>query len=200
MTLDLSTLTDDLATAWRMHLEWGWRFATVLRAGLDELKDELGQQYNEREILEQMAEALDMKYKTLYNKLLLSRKPWAGLAQELSLELGHGDAVSGLEDEQAEDMLHRAAEQRWTVSELRREVYMSKIEEVLPVDGTDEEPPFANMAFYGDTPLGVRPYDYSRQPLEEQIAKVRNMLPPDERPQLEKLLIMVRADERERVE
>jgi hypothetical protein len=199
MTLDLSSLTDELRQIWGVHVGHGWMFAYRLRDGLAELREELGPQYREMEILQQIGEAMDKRAKTLYNMVNVARKPWSTLAKELDLELGHGDAVSGLEDEQAEDMLHRAAEQRWTVSELRREVYMTKIEEVLPVDGTDEEPPYCSNAMYNDVPLGVRPYDYSRQPLEEQIAKVRNMLLPDERPQLEKLLVMVRADERERV-
>jgi hypothetical protein len=64
---------------------------------------------------------------------------------------------------------------------------------------TDEDPPFANKEFYQDVPLGVRPYDYSRQPLEEQITKVKEMLPPFQRKELEKLLVMIRQDERERV-
>jgi hypothetical protein len=207
--LDLSSLTDELATIWQSYHRKGWEFVFRLRDGLDELREELGPQYRQGEIVGQIAEALDIRAHTLQNKLILARKPWSGLAFELGLDIGHGDAVSGLEDEAAEDMLHRAAEQRWTVSELRREVYMSRqIEEVQSWEVlTDqiaeglagEDPPYCSNAMYQDVPLGVRPYDYSRQPLEEMIAKVKNMLPPFQRPALEKLLVMVRADERERV-
>jgi hypothetical protein len=198
--LDLSSLTDELATIWQAYHRKGWEFVFRLRDGLDELREELGPQYRQGEIVGQIAEALDIRSHTLQNKLILARKPWSGLAFELGLDIGHGDAVSGLDDEQAEDMLHRAAEQRWTVQELRREVYMSKqIEEVIPDSGTDEDPPYCNDAMYQDVPLGVRPYDYSRQPLEEMIAKVKKMLPPFQWKELETLLRMVRADERERV-
>ena len=182
-TLDLSSLTDELSKLWAAHLNYGWRFLFCLRDRLDELKEELGTQYKEQELLQQIGAALDMKPKTLWNKVNVARKPWAYLAHDLALTIGHGDAVLGLDDEVAEDLLQRAAEQLWTVSELRREVYMSKlmirerdtghvmVEQVHPpVNGNGIAYQY-DTAEDDDTPYcGVQVYDHSQDDEEVPFA------------------------------
>jgi hypothetical protein len=50
-----------------------------------------------------------------------------------------------------------------------------------------------------ENPAGVAVYDYSRQLLEGQRTKVREMLPQFQRAEVDELIKMVRADERQRV-
>lgn len=137
----------------------GFEFIFLLRDGIDALP----RNDNERAALyHDVSDQVGLTVHTLRNYVSSARKPCAALAQELSLEIGHLDAVAGLDDEMAEDALRLAGEQRWTVSQLRAHVFKQKntvpdIGKTPTADAIDrdlagdDEPPYADDKQYDCT-------------------------------------------------
>jgi phage N-6-adenine-methyltransferase len=157
--IDLSELAERLAELFSLQVRIGWTIAYTLRDELEDLKAELGEQYNEKAILEQLGGALSKSWKTLYNYVNIARKPWAELAQELELTIGHGDAVLGLEDTVAEDLLRQAAEQQISETHLRSIVW---VRNNVPGSGNGNSTPILQQELQGNT----REYESSVPVLE----------------------------------
>jgi hypothetical protein len=118
----------------------GWRFLLCLRAGIDQFgrSDERRMQ-----LYEAASEQLNLQVTTLQNYVSIARKEWVNTAINLGLELGHADAVKGLDDEQAEGFLVTAAEQKLSVAGLRFRVREFRIG-YAPVNSAGDDVPFSD--------------------------------------------------------
>jgi len=101
----------------------GWEFIFLLRDGIDALATNDDVRAN---LYQDAADQLGLAVHTLQNYVSAARKPYAKLAHNLDLEIGHLDAVLGLEPEAAEYLLRYAAEQGLTIAQLRKEAWNHK--------------------------------------------------------------------------
>ena len=114
--IDVSDWLTQLDLAYARAKRAGWEFLFVLRAGVDQF----GRNDPERmQMYENAATQLNLSVKTLQNYVSIVRNPVAQKAIELDLEIGHADAVLGLTEERAEDVLSQAAERGLTVAQTR---------------------------------------------------------------------------------
>ena len=134
------TYSDELT--WREHLirrhanlvEAGWLFVRDLNAGLDKFGRG---DWKRRELLEQIAADLNVTVKHLTSMANMFKSPVAAIATELNLEhdakltISHAMAVHGLETDVARDILTTAAEQGWSVEQVKAKAWGTRH---LPVD------------------------------------------------------------------
>ena len=114
--IDVSDWLTQLDLAYARAKRAGWEFLFVLRAGVEQF----GRNDPERmQMYENAATQLNLSVKTLQNYVSIVRNPVAQKAIELDLEIGHADAVLGLTEERAEDVLSQAAERGLTVAQTR---------------------------------------------------------------------------------
>jgi hypothetical protein len=101
----------------------GWEFLELLRDGIEQLprtNEERAKLYDDA------SSATGLAVHTLQNYVSALRKPYAKLAHELDLDFGHLVEVQGLEEEIAEDVLQKAAENAWPVARTRKEAWARK--------------------------------------------------------------------------
>lgn len=125
MTVDPSSLTwsdresalRDVCTYWSGMVQIGWYFAGVLKAAVTQF---CPNQDTLEHFLADVSDQAGVSVKRLKNILSLSRNERALMAAKYDLELGHGDALAKLENiGEAKAFARLAAEQRWTVADLR---------------------------------------------------------------------------------
>ena len=119
-TITIDTWIDALQAQYNRYRRAGWDFLFLLRDGIDALPRN---DHERAKLYQDIGNQLNLAVHTLQNYVSAARKPYATLAQELDLEIGHLDAVLGLADDVAEDVLKLAAEQAWSVAQTRKEAY-----------------------------------------------------------------------------
>lgn len=122
-TITIDTWIDALQAQYNRYKRAGWDFIFLLRDGIDALPRN---DHERAKLYQDISNQLNLAVHTLQNYVSVARKPYATLAQELDLEIGHLDAVLGLADDVAEDVLKLAAEQGWSVAQTRKEVWTRK--------------------------------------------------------------------------
>ena len=122
-TITIDTWIDALQAQYNRYKRAGWDFIFLLRDGIDALPRN---DHERAKLYQDISNQLNLAIHTLQNYVSAARKPYAELAQELDLEIGHLDAVLGLADDIAEDVLKLAAEQGWSVAQTRKEVWTRK--------------------------------------------------------------------------
>ena len=138
VTPEVATVEKWLATLdqqYRRYKRAGWEFVFLLRDGIEALATNDNARAN---LYQDAADQLGLAVHTLQNYVSAARKPYAKLAYNLDLEIGHLDAVLGLEPEAAEDMLRYAAEQGLSIAQLRKYVWSNKA--TVPDDGNSATP------------------------------------------------------------
>lgn len=150
-----------IMNAYGRYCRAGWEFIFLLRDGIDALPRNEQERYS---LYEDTFHLTGLSIKTQQNYVSAARKPYAMLAQELGLEIGHLDAVLGLEDQIAEDVLKLAAENFLTIAQTRKEAWARK---AAPDIGKqladaaddylsgDDEPPYNDNAMYTDEPASL---------------------------------------------
>jgi hypothetical protein len=138
----------------------GWEFLELLRDGIEQLP-----RTNEEraKLYEDASSATGLAVHTLQNYVSALRKPYAKLAHELDLDFGHLVEVQGLEEEIAEDVLQKAAENAWSVSRTRKEAWARKnapdvgkqLADAAEQFLADDEPPYNDNAMYTDEPASL---------------------------------------------
>ena len=160
-TITIDTWIDALQAQYNRYKRAGWDFIFLLRDGIDALPRN---DHERAKLYQDINNQLNLAVHTLQNYVSAARKPYATLAQELDLEIGHLDAVLGLADDVAEDVLKLAAEQAWSVSLTRKEAWtrkstpdigkqaVSDVERFLssdePRELSDGEPAYTDNAMY----------------------------------------------------
>ena len=160
-TITIDTWIDALQAQYNRYRRAGWDFLFILRDGIDALPRN---DHERAKLYQDISNQLNLAVHTLQNYVSAARKPYAELAQELDLEIGHLDAVLGLADDVAEDVLKLAAEQAWSVSLTRKEAWTRKstpdigkqavddVERFLsanePQEEADDEPAYVDNAMY----------------------------------------------------
>ena len=146
-----------IASAYGRYCRAGWEFIFLLRDGIDTLPR------NDQErakLYEDTYHLTGLSIHTMQNYVSAARKPYAQTACELGLEIGHLDAVLGLDDEIAEDVLKLAAEESWPVARTRKEAWARKdvpdvgkeLADAVDRMLSDDEPPYNDNAMYDDEP------------------------------------------------
>lgn len=114
---DLSEWLAQLDAAYSMAKVAGWEFLFTLRAGIDQFgRNDI----RRMEVYELAANQIGLNVRTLQNYVSVTRKGFTQMAVALDLDMGHANAVLGLDDEHAEDVLQLAAERGLSVAETRR--------------------------------------------------------------------------------
>lgn len=160
-TITIDTWIDALQAQYNRYKRAGWDFIFLLRDGIDALPRN---EHERAKLYQDISNQLNLAVHTLQNYVSAARKPYATLAQELDLEIGHLDAVLGLADDVAEDVLKLAAEQGWSVALTRKESWTRKnapdigkqtvndVERFLssdePRELSDGEPAYTDNAMY----------------------------------------------------
>lgn len=160
-----------IASSYGRYCRAGWEFIFLLRDGIDALPRN---DQERTDLYEQTYHLTGLSVKTQQNYVSAARKPYAHLAMDLGLEIGHLDAVLGLEDETAEDLLKLAAENSWTVARLRSEAWRYKPTPDIGkqmadaadrmLAGDDDEPPYNdNTTYNNDGPMWDEPNAYDNE-------------------------------------
>lgn len=114
---DLSDWLTQLDAAYSMAKVAGWEFLFTLKAGIEQF----GRSDHRRmEVYELAANQIGLNVRTLQNYVSVTRKGFTQMAVALDLDMGHANAVLGLDDEVAEDVLQLAAERGLSVAETRK--------------------------------------------------------------------------------
>lgn len=162
--LEITDTIQDIVDEYENYRESGWRYLIKLRDAVDQYGRTDHAKYT---IYESVATRVNRSIKTLQNKVCIVRKPYSQLAYDLGLEIEHVAAVKHLCDEEAEALLHEAAENFLDSSELG---YIAKKRYSTSPDGgnsatptadaaerflSDEEPPYNDNAMYTDEPASL---------------------------------------------
>lgn len=115
--VDTSDWLTQLDAAYSMAKTAGWEFLFTLRAGIDQFGRS---DFRRMEMYELAATQIGLNVRTLQNYVSVTRKGYVQMAVALDLDMGHANAVLGLDDEHAEDVLQTAAERNLSVAETRR--------------------------------------------------------------------------------
>jgi len=124
-----------LAQQYGRYKRAGWEFVFLLRDGIDALATN---EHARANLYQDAADQLGLAVHTLQNYVSAARKPYAKLAYSLELEIGHLDAVLGLDAEEAYSALHHAAANRFTIAQLRKWVWDRR--NSIPVVGNGATP------------------------------------------------------------
>lgn len=151
----VSTWLNTLDQQYQRYKKAGFEFIFLLRDGIDALPRN---DVERMALYREAADRVGLAVHTLQNYASSARKPYAHMAHEYGLEIGHLDAVAGLDDEAAEDALTLAGEQLWPVARLRGHVFVVKsmnpdvgnTPTADAIDRTlaDEDPPYADDKQY----------------------------------------------------
>lgn len=118
----------DVCGVWNVVVRTGWGFAEVLDAALKRYGTN---NESKASFLSDVAAQVHVTPKRLQNMVSIVRNPCALVAKEYGLELGHGDVLARLqEEEEAASWAAVAAEQSWTVSELRQAIMANEGEDI----------------------------------------------------------------------
>jgi len=126
VTPEVATVEKWLVTLdqqYRRYKRAGWEFVFLLRDGIEALATNDNARAN---LYQDAADQLGLAVHTLQNYVSSARKPYAKLAFSLDLEIGHLDAVLGLEPEEAISALRYAAEHGLSIAQLRKYVWSNK--------------------------------------------------------------------------
>lgn len=140
--ISVSTWITALDTQYKRYKRAGWEFIFLLRDGINALADT---EHERMTLYQDASNQIGLAVHTLQNYVSSARKPCANLAQELGLEIGHLDAVAGLDNEMAEDALKHAGENLWTITQLRGHVFAVK-QPITPIPDIGNQTPTADHA------------------------------------------------------
>lgn len=130
-TISTSQYTFSDVSQWLERVEFtygrlklaGWEFVLTLQKGIDQFGRT---DPAKMELYELASQQVGLSVNTLQNYVSTARKPSTVYAVELGLQLGHAQAVIGLEDVVAESVLLEAAENGMSVELTRRLAWQYK--------------------------------------------------------------------------
>lgn len=119
----------DVCGAWELTVRSGWTFIALFEKAIAQFTTD---QESRVRFMGEVANQTHVSIKRLQNMLSIGRSESALMAKEYGLEIGHGDVLARLADpEEAATYAALAAEQSWTVADLRFHIKQDKGE--LPV-------------------------------------------------------------------